>query len=161
MSLRPGARAEVRRNRYKVAVDADEGRRRREDNMVEIRKSKREESLLKKRREGLQQQQQQFSASLQSSALEKKLESLPSIVNGVWSSDSNLQLEATTQFRKLLSIGVVPRFVEFLMREDFPQLQFEAAWALTNIASGTSEHTRVVIDHGAVPFICKASGFTQ
>ncbi|XP_010548966.1 PREDICTED: importin subunit alpha-2-like [Tarenaya hassleriana] len=164
MSLRPNARTEVRRNRYKVAVDAEEGRRRREDNMVEIRKSKREESLLKKRREVLQAAaQQQFPLP----AVEKKLESLTSMVSGVCSDDRNLQLEATTQFRKLLSIersppieeviqaGVVPRFVEFLTREDYPQLQFEAAWALTNIASGTSENTKVVIDHGAVPIFVR------
>lgn len=54
MSLRPNARTEVRRSRYKVAVDAEEGRRRREDNMVEIRKNRREENLQKKRREGFQ-----------------------------------------------------------------------------------------------------------
>ncbi|GKU86931.1 hypothetical protein SLEP1_g1394 [Rubroshorea leprosula] len=139
--------------------------------MVEIRKNKREESLLKKRREGLlaqqNQQQQLLSAT---SASDKKLESLPAMVAGVWSDDGNAQLEATTQFRKLLSIersppinevvqsGVVPRFVEFLARDDFPQLQFEAAWALTNIASGTSENTRVVIDHGAVPIFVKLLG---
>ncbi|MBA0554139.1 hypothetical protein Golob_013263 [Gossypium lobatum] len=92
------------------------------------------------------------------------------MVAGVWSDDRNMQLEATTQFRKLLSIersppinevvqsGVIPRFVEFLARDDFPQLQFEAAWALTNIASGTSDNTRVVIDHGAVPIFVKLLG---
>ncbi|KAG0537106.1 hypothetical protein BDA96_03G119600 [Sorghum bicolor] len=165
MSLRPSERVEVRRNRYKVAVDAEEGRRRREDNMVEIRKNRREESLLKRRREGLQAQ---FPAP--PSGVEKKLESLPAMVSGVYSDDNNLQLDATTQFRKLLSIersppieeviksGVVPRFVQFLTREDFPQLQFEAAWALTNIASGTSENTKVVIDHGAVPIFVKLLG---
>ncbi|KAI3822363.1 hypothetical protein L1987_09952 [Smallanthus sonchifolius] len=167
MSLRPNARTEVRRNRYKVAVDAEEGRRRREDNMVEIRKNKREENLLKKRQVVPSAQPLSAGAPVPTSTVEKKLESLPSMVAGVYSNDNNMQLEATTQFRKLLSIersppieeviqsGVVPRFVEFLTREDFPQLQFEAAWALTNIASGTSENTKVVIDHGAVPIFVK------
>ncbi|ONK61621.1 uncharacterized protein A4U43_C08F31860 [Asparagus officinalis] len=165
MSLRASERTEVRRNRYKFAVDADEGRRRREDNMVEIRKSKREENLMKKRREGMQSQ-----AFSQVSAIEKKLESLAVMMAGVYSEDPKVQLEATTQFRQLLSIersppieeviqsGAVPRFVEFLIREEFPQLQFEAAWALTNIASGTSEDTQVVIDLGAVPIFIKLLG---
>eukprot|EP00952_Eustigmatos_sp_NYUAD-ZCMA_P012361 49732-Eustigmatos_ZCMA.PRE.1 len=58
--------------------------------------------------------------------LAQRLEHLPDMVAGVRSLDPAMQLEATTQFRKLLSIeknppiqqvinaGVVPRFVEFL-----------------------------------------------
>ncbi|GAU37468.1 hypothetical protein TSUD_207040 [Trifolium subterraneum] len=175
MTLRPNDKPNPRR-RYKTAVHAEDCRRRREDDMIEIRKNKREESLQKKRREG--------EASSQFPTVEhNEIDSLTAMVAGVRSNDASAQLEATKKFRTILSrdrnppidevveSGVVPRFVEFLVREDMPQLQFEAAWALTNIASGTSENTKTfeaawaltniasgtsentktVIDHGAVP----------
>ncbi|CAH2072023.1 unnamed protein product [Thlaspi arvense] len=167
MSLRPSAKTEVRRNRYKVSVDAEEGRRRREDHMVEIRKNKREENLQKKRREGISASPAFGSDSAETghdlSSTNNLMKSLPDMVAGIWSEDSKSQVEATNLLRKLLSIeqnppinvvvesGVVPRVVKFLSRDDLPKLQFEAAWALTNIASGTSENTNVIIESGAVP----------
>jgi len=104
-----------------------------------------------------------FGARPGAAANATKLEQLPLMVQGVMGNDAAVQTECTTQFRRLLSIeknppiqqvidsGVVPRFVTFLQRDDNPALQFEAAWALTNIASGTSEHTKVVMEVGAVP----------
>ncbi|GFQ98191.1 importin subunit alpha-3, partial [Trichonephila clavata] len=51
----------------------------------------------------------------------------------------------------LIQSGILPILVHCLRRHDNPSLQFEAAWALTNIASGTSLQTTAVVNTGAVP----------
>ena len=104
--------------------------------------------------------------SLRRGAMPGLLERLPGHAQTLMTSTAEdpRTLEACSEIRKLLSIerrppideviatGVVPRLVELLRDErSSDELQFEAAWALTNVASGTSAHTRVVADLGAVP----------
>lgn len=76
------------------------------------------------------------------------------------SDDPTLQLAAVQSARKLLSSdrnppidaliasGILPILVCCLECSDNPALQFEAAWALTNIASGTSQQTNLVCYSG-------------
>lgn len=89
---------------------------------------------------------------------------LPQFVQLVMSGEAKEQVfHGTNMIRKLLSVekdppyeavtssGVVPHIVAQLDRNDFPELQFEAAWALTNISAGTSENTMHVVQCGAIP----------
>lgn len=50
----------------------------------------------------------------------------------------------------MTQIGVTAKLLSFLDSDDH-RLVYEAAWALTNIASGTSVHTRHLESLGAIP----------
>ncbi|KFO59009.1 Importin subunit alpha-5, partial [Corvus brachyrhynchos] len=137
-------------------------RRQRVEVSIELRKAKKDEQILKRRNISIHVKEENPSLG-QDGAYEIIQPSLEEIVEAVNGDDTELQLLATQATRKLLSrhkdppinqiieLGIIPRMVEFLGRADNAALQFEAAWALTNIASGTSEHTRAVVEGGAIP----------
>jgi len=66
-----------------------------------------------------------------------------------------LSLEVNPPINDVISAGLVPVLINMICEDKPPQLQFEAAWALTNIASGSPQHTASVVDAGAVPLFVK------
>lgn len=171
-----------RRNRFKAGVDSAESRRRREESGTSVRKNKREEGLAKRRQladvaEGVVDNTLAVATSggaatadgdaPVASAPSKTYSAadIPALAAGTRSADPAIVLQSVKGLRRVLSIepsppvlevlaaNVMPALVEFLGRHDHPELQFEAAWALTNIAS--TDQTRKVVEAGAVPHMAQ------
>lgn len=144
-----------------VGKDVEDMRRRRNEGAIELRKTKREETFLKKRNVPEAELDNEEASASVSAAM--SADAFADLVSNAQSTDSEIKLAAIQQARKLLSsdrnppiddlimTGILPILVESLKEKDKPDLQFEAAWALTNIASGTSSQTHAVVNSGAVP----------
>ncbi|KAF2074361.1 hypothetical protein CYY_004337 [Polysphondylium violaceum] len=166
-----------RKNSYKQAIDSEAARRKREETTTGIRKSSREDFITKKRREQIEslianttttadelviseELKSQFLA-FEKETLEKKLKNLVALTSALNSEDRAMVYCALVQFRKLLSLdknppidavlecNIIPKLNQLLACNN-TQVQFEAAWALTNIASGNSKQTEAVIKGGSV-----------
>lgn len=162
------------RDNVKKGLDADDSRRKRADVTVELRKKTRDEQLMKRRMKAVDTTSENSEnvnnlnalqtpdKKLTTADINERLKNLPQVVQQLMSDNQVEHLAAVTEFRRLLSIeknppiqkvidtGIVPRLVQMLTFQQNETVQFEAAWTLTNIASGTSSHTQHVIDHGAV-----------
>uniref|UniRef100_A0A8D0DDL1 Karyopherin alpha 4 (importin alpha 3) n=1 Tax=Sander lucioperca TaxID=283035 RepID=A0A8D0DDL1_SANLU len=144
--------------------DLETMRRQRTEVVVELRKNKRDEHLLKRRNVPHEDICEDSDVD---GDFRSQNTSLEAIVQNATSDNQGVQLSAVQAARKLLSSdrnppiddliksGILPILVHCLDRDDNPSLQFEAAWALTNIASGTSEQTQAVVQSNAVPLFLR------
>eukprot|EP00043_Microstomoeca_roanoka_P001569 m.33530 g.33530 ORF g.33530 m.33530 type:complete len:526 (-) comp10895_c0_seq1:452-2029(-) len=149
-------------------------RNRRRENAVELRKQKRFEQTQKRRNvndmaaeeneENMSNDQLAQTTTTASPAKTLSLDDLPRICHIILNTPNfDEAFEATRQCRRILAkdqftkraiahvieAKVVPRLVEFLS-VPHTGLQYEAAWALTNVASGSSNDTMAVVSAGAV-----------
>lgn len=156
--------------------DTADLRKSRQGKGIQLRKAKRNEQLMKRRDvrttivadsdasdDGSEDEEDDQTRNaevarlvqmMRSAEVEVQLEGLAALREAL-SKDRRPPIQAT------IDNGAVPLIVQFLNATARPDVQYEAAWALTNIASGDAEHTCAVVDAGAVPLFIQLLGSSE
>uniref|UniRef100_A0A672JET9 Importin subunit alpha n=1 Tax=Salarias fasciatus TaxID=181472 RepID=A0A672JET9_SALFA len=146
--------AEARLSRFNKLGDPAKLREKRIAMCVKLRKDQKNEHIMKRRTITLVCKTclpfQISCTSLEDIVRDVNSDSIPSQIRGCQAARKLLS-ERDSSINEIINAGLLSCFVAFLSMDDEPTLQFEAVWVLTNITSGTSWHTKRVMDHGAVP----------
>lgn len=156
---------------YKKGIDSEQGRRNRNDTRLQLRKNKREEGLQKRRAMNTAVVPDALGSNSSSTIADQDfpkkrftsadIPTLAAVFQNTGATEIDI-LNSVIGFRKMLSVeknppvaevidaNMLSKFVQLLTHSD-EKIQFEAAWALTNVAS--TEFTRAVVEHGALPYL--------
>jgi len=143
-------------------------RRKRTEVSVELRKQSRDEQLFKKRNIGTVELSKPIPESKDTKGFQDVLERLSSTDPADWMIGVRqvrvaLNTNKNPPVKEIIQAGILPKLVTFLSSkyahirdpetdDNGYSLHHEAAWALTNIAAGSSEETMEVVRAGAIPY---------
>eukprot|EP00049_Salpingoeca_infusionum_P017754 m.354218 g.354218 ORF g.354218 m.354218 type:complete len:518 (+) comp16958_c0_seq1:406-1959(+) len=147
-------------NEFKFTGKSDKLSKKRREFAVSLRKDKRREKFAHKR----DITPAQVATFVETTKVGKTIvELVPFILDD---SDPAEQHSAVVELRRLLATsrtlpiqatidsGVLPKLVTMLSWEAAPETQYEAAWVLTNVSSGTADQTMAVVEVEACLPLC-------
>jgi len=171
-----------RRKKFMVGLNVTEARRKREEGATKLRKEKKDNIFNQRRKRVMQTGVNTLSKGSDetinqfhpqdgelNSDLVEKFKSMKEAINlkTAHCDEDQTSFHAAEMFRKYLSSeetppikevitsGVVPILIKLLGMNGNPAIQYEACWALTNIASGTSEQVQHLCESGIIPELIK------
>ena len=162
----------TKERKFKAGLDKDDCRKNRADQKVQLRKASKEEGNMKRR--NMTAVSAEIVVEEASPGDGPGVPELSRIVISFCDANGPHEqaeqcLDAVVRLRKLLSCpnnppidevinaGTTPRLV-LLLQHPMSKMQFEAAWCLTNIASGNKDQCQAVVSHNAVPSLVALVG---
>jgi len=160
----------TRRNPMLSPLATLEEYKRLRDSRVEILRKKDRNNIFKRKRliEDIKEDEPEIGPPIPSNIEAQEevkpisIANLPEVVKEFNSADSNICFTGLNKLRRLLAstgtipiqqildTGVLQRMIELLKEHDKPLIQLEAAWCITNIATGDKTHIMAILNKGGL-----------